>query len=125
MRLGLTHAAKRVQGAAKIAMEIRDSAVAGDCLANEIYRELGVAALVRHDTEKMQTVGVVGVDGKDLAIQALGLVQSPGLMEFTAALQRLPGVEHAAPSPRLVSPLVRRYGVPKDNGNKKAQMFEE
>jgi hypothetical protein len=36
MRLGLGHAAKRVQGAAKIAMKIRDGAVAGDCLANEI-----------------------------------------------------------------------------------------
>jgi hypothetical protein len=125
MRLGLTHAAKRVQGAAKIAMEIRYSAVAGDCLANEIYRELGVAALVRHDTEKMQTAGVVGVDGKDLAIQALGLVQSPGLMKFTAAFQRLLGVEHAAPPPPPNLPMVGRYEVLEDNGNKKAQMFEE
>jgi hypothetical protein len=86
MRLGLGHTAKRVQDAAKIAMKIRDSAVAGDCFANEIYRELGVAALVRHDTEKMQTVGMVRIDGEDLAIEALGLIQSSSLMKFTAAL---------------------------------------
>ena len=74
MRLCLTHAAKRAQGGAKIAMEIRDHTVAGDCLADEINRELVVAALVRHDTEEMQAIGVVGVDGKDLAIETLGLI---------------------------------------------------
>ncbi len=74
VRLSLAHAAKRVQGGAKIAMEIRDRAVAGDCLPDEINGVPVVAALVRHDTEQMQAISVIGVDGKDLTIEALGLV---------------------------------------------------
>jgi len=124
MRLGITHAAKRMQGAAKIAMEIRDGAVALDCLANQIYRELVMAALVRHDTEKMQTLGMVGVDGKDLATHALGVVQSPSLMKFTPAFQRLLGVEHAA-IPRIILLMAGKYEVPGWEWQQEGEIFVE
>ncbi len=120
MRLRIIHPPKRMQGDTKIAMEICDRVMAGDCLTDEIYRALMLPALVRHNAEKMQTVGVIGVDRKDLPIYPLGLLQSPGLMEFPAAFQRLPSVEHATPSPPTFASGCG-YGVPENNGKKKAQ----
>ena len=58
MRFRLVRAAKRAQDSAKVAVKIRNTLIAVDCLANEIDRELVVAALVGI-AESSLAIGVV------------------------------------------------------------------
>ena len=49
-------------------------------LRYQLYGKIGPSCLKGSDAKKMQAVGVVGDDGKDLAIVPLGFSQSSGLM---------------------------------------------
>ena len=49
-------------------------------LANPCYGEFVAARLMGDDAEVVPRVGVVGLDGHDLAVECLGVHEAPGLM---------------------------------------------
>src|SRR5262249_41510590 len=109
VRLGLDHTTERLQRGANITVEIRNRAISGDRPADQIDRRLAVTGRVRDDTEKMQAVGVVGIDLEDLSVKSLGLVEPARLVQPEALLQGPIGVEHRLNAPldggRMSSPL--------------------
>ena len=118
MRLGLDQATERLQRGANITVEIRDATISGDRPADQIDRRLAVTGLVRDHTEKMQAVGVVGLDLEDLPVKSLGLVERARLVQPEALLQGPIGVEHRLtcshrwredPSPTCVGRLERHH----------------
>ena len=81
-------------------MEIRNSTIARDGLADQVNRGLVVPGLMRDDAEEMQAIGVVGIDRKDLPVAVLGLLEPASLMQAAPLLQGLVGVEVHAHLPR-------------------------
>ena len=80
-------------------MEIRNATIACDGLADQVNRGLVVPGLMRDDAEEMQAIGVVGIDGKDLPVTVLGLLEPASLMQAAPLLQGLVGVEAHAHLP--------------------------
>jgi hypothetical protein len=70
-------------------VEICGTIVARDRPADEVDGNRMVTAPVGDHAEKMQAIGVVGIDREDLAVESLRLVELAGLMQRQGRSQGL------------------------------------
>ena len=54
--------------------------IEGESLANPLDGKVMTACLVSDETEEVQGVGMIGLDGEDLAVEGLGFGQTASLV---------------------------------------------
>jgi len=78
---GVGSAADVRQHDAQIAVEFRAARIKGDGAADQFHGCIGLRLLKLDHAQQMQGIGMIGLAGEDLAIEGLGILESPGLME--------------------------------------------
>ena len=78
-------------------MEDRHVPVQADCPSDALDGHLVLPDLVRNHTQKMQRVGLIGLDGEDLPVDLLGSLQLPSLVVLDRHRQCLGDRCHAQP----------------------------
>ena len=69
---------------AEIALELGDVGAEGNGAGEQVCGDVVAAMLLREDAEEMEGVGVIGIDGDDLAVEVFGLGEVSGLMMLQA-----------------------------------------
>jgi len=90
--VNLTLSGQRI---AKIEMVLQTRRIYADGPANPLHREVMAPDLMCDDAEQVQGVGMVGLRGKDLAVDRLGFRKLPGLVAPNRQIEGL-GNRHIA-----------------------------
>jgi hypothetical protein len=77
LRRGVIRTSKRGQGESEIVVELRQRSPVRNGPADEIDRGFVLAALMSHNTEQVERIGVCGISGKDLPVKPFGLGKPP------------------------------------------------
>ena len=77
-----------------IAMEVRNAAVQGDCLADQIKCLLVAAGMIGDDAEKVQAIDMAGLERQNLAVQWLGLGGAAGPVQGRRLGEDLINIQH-------------------------------
>jgi hypothetical protein len=70
-------------------VSVRIGMLQSDCLANEIDRHVIAPGLMGNDAQQVQSLGMLGLGGQDLAIRRFGQSEAAGSMFSETALQQI------------------------------------
>ena len=86
---GLIEMSRRMEGIAEIGMGFGNVGIKGQCPADQVDRRVMPAHLMGHHAEKVQCADMLGLLGKNVPINLLGLLKLPGLVVLNGNLKRL------------------------------------